>query len=286
MAGVPAGYARLVADAAAPADLALVHDEKYIESVQAMSRAGSVRHTDPDTVISPGTWRAALCAAGAMRLAIETVMQDRARRVFCIVRPPGHHAGRDHTRGFCFFNSIAVGARIAQREYGVQRIAIIDWDAHHGNGTQDEFYEEAGVYYFSLHQSPLFPGTGLRPERGKGAGRGYTMNIPLAPGATDREVCAAFRDEIEPEIEAYRPELVLVSAGFDGHGDEHLAGLMLTDEGYARMTRFVVEWADRFAGGRVVSLLEGGYHLPALTACVHAHLNALAFRDQPGGSPA
>ncbi len=276
---MPAGMPLLMCDAASPADLELVHEKQYIDSIRELSEAGVVTYTDPDTVISPGTWRAALGAVGAMRRAIEQVMSDSAQRVFCAVRPPGHHAERANTKGFCFFNTIAIGARILQRRYGVHRIAIVDWDAHHGNGTQDAFYDEADVLYVSLHQYPLFPGSGRRSERGRGAGLGYTLNIPLAPGSTDHDVCQAFRDEVEPAIVAFEPEIIMISAGFDGHSDELLAGWMLSEAGYAYMTRRIVALAEQFAAGRIVSLLEGGYHSAALIACVNAHLRELSVRN-------
>ncbi len=273
--GVPPELEILTPPPAALDDLARVHDISYIESIRDRSAAGTVIHTDPDTVLSPGTWTAALHAVGAMRLAVETVMHARAQRAFCIVRPPGHHAEHAHTKGFCFFNTIAIGARILQQEYALQRIAIIDWDAHHGNGTQDTFYGESGVFYISLHQYPLFPGSGRHSQRGTGEGIGATLNIPLAVGSTDYDVCQAFDTEIAPAIGAYQPQIILISAGFDGHVAERLSALMLTETGYGEMTRRVGEWADRFCSGRIISLLEGGYHLPALTACTDAHLRAL-----------
>ncbi len=279
---LPAGLETLTCSPAPPEDPALVHEENYVAYIRDLSAAGKVTRTDPDTVLSPGTWQAALCAVGAMRAAVEMVMDGRAQRVFCAVRPPGHHAEKSNTKGFCFFNTIAIGARILQQEYGMRRIAIIDWDAHHGNGTQDAFYSEAGVYYVSLHQYPLFPGTGRRCQRGSAAGKGANLNIPLAPGATDRDIRDAFRDEVVPAITDYQPEIVLVSAGFDGHISEALAGWQLTAQGYAYMTRRVVDLAQRFSKGRIISLLEGGYNRQALIACVNEHLREL--RGSPHAS--
>lgn len=273
--GLSPGVPVLTAEPATPDVLAYVHQSRYIDSIRDLSAAGLVTHTDPDTVISPGTWRAALGAVGAMHCAVDKLMAGDVRRVFCAVRPPGHHAEWANTKGFCFFNTLAIGARLLQRRYGVRRIAIVDWDAHHGNGTQDAFYDEDGVFYISMHQCPLFPGTGWRSQRGAGAGAGYTLNIPLAPGSTDHDVGEAFRTEIEPAIKAYRPEIIMISAGFDGHFRERLAGWMLTEAGYALMTQRVVALAECFCGGRVISLLEGGYHLPSLSACVNAHLAGL-----------
>ncbi len=279
---LPPGIPLLTSEPASAEDLAYAHQKQYIDSIRELSAAGAATYTDPDTVLSPGTWRAALGAVGAMRWAVENVVSGQTQRVFCAVRPPGHHAEWANTKGFCFFNTIAIGARMLQRRYGVRRIAIIDWDAHHGNGTQDTFYDDAGVLYVSLHQYPLFPGTGRRSERGKGAGAGYNLNIPLAPGSTDHDACQAFRDEAEPAIAAYRPEVMMVSAGFDGHVDERLAGWMMTASGYADLTRRIVALADRYSDGRVISLLEGGYHLPSLIACVNEHLRELCSRKSVG----
>ncbi len=280
---LPSGIPLLTSEPASAEDLAYAHQKQYIDSIRDLSAAGVVTYTDPDTVLSPGTWRAALGAVGAMRWAVENVVSGQTQLVFCAVRPPGHHAEWANTKGFCFFNTIAIGARMLQRRYGVRRIAIIDWDAHHGNGTQNTFYDDAGVLYVSLHQYPLFPGTGRRSERGKDAGAGYNLNIPLAPGSTDHDACQAFRDEAEPAIAAYRPEIIMVSAGFDGHVDERLAGWMMTASGYAYMTRRVVALADRYSDGRVISLLEGGYHLPSLISCVNEHLRELRGR-KPGNA--
>lgn len=274
--GVPRGINIIDAAPSTADDLALVHDRAFIDFVRERCEKNVVLRTDPDTVLSPGTWRASLGAVGAMRRAVAEVMQGSSQRAFCVVRPPGHHAVKAGTKGFCFFNTIAIGARILQREHGLRRIVVLDWDAHHGNGTQDEFYAEEGVFYISLHQFPLFPGSGQRVQQGVGAGLGYTLNIPMAAGACDRDMLDALRDEVEPAITAYRPQMILVSAGFDGHVKDRLAGWMLTTDGYAAMTRRVRDWSEKFCEGRIVSLLEGGYDKPALRECVECHLKVLA----------
>ncbi len=259
---------------ASPEVLHLVHPPRYIDKIEEACRNGP-SHLDPDTVASVGSWEAALRAVGAVTQGIDEVMQGSSKSVFCAVRPPGHHALANHAMGFCLFNNVAIGARYAERHHGLRRILIVDWDVHHGNGTQAIFYNDPSVLYFSTHQAPFYPATGGREETGRGAGKGFTINVPLSSGCGDREIIAAFRKELLPKAEAFKPELILISAGFDAHRDDPLAGLVVTEEGFAALTRQVREIAEKFCAGRIVSVLEGGYHLQALGASVEAHLRAL-----------
>ncbi len=254
--------------------LELVHPRAYIDAIQHACERGPTL-LDPDTVASPGSWSAALRAAGAVSQAIDQLMTRNLEAAFCAVRPPGHHALADRAMGFCLFNNVAVGARYAQRRHHLSRILIVDWDVHHGNGTQAIFEEDSSVLYFSTHQYPFYPGTGSREARGRGQGEGFTINVPLAAGAGDAELLRAFREELRPKALQFKPDLVLISAGFDAHQDDPLAGLAVTEAGYAELTRIVLEIADTCCKGRIVSVLEGGYHLIALGRSVEAHLRAL-----------
>jgi len=260
---------------AAPRDtLELVHPSSYIDAVECACREGPVA-LDPDTVASPGSWGAALRAVGAVTEAIDAVVSGQLTAAFCAVRPPGHHALADRAMGFCLFNNVAIGARYAQQRHRLERVLIVDWDVHHGNGTQAIFYDDPSVLYFSTHQFPFYPGTGARGERGEGSGTGSTINRPLPAGSGDQALIATFQEGLVPAADRFKPELVLISAGFDAHRDDPLAGLQVTEEGYAELTRIVRQVANAHAGGRLVSVLEGGYHLQALARSVEAHLRAL-----------
>jgi acetoin utilization deacetylase AcuC-like enzyme len=204
------------------------------------------------------------------------VVERRVKNAFCAVRPPGHHAEAARGMGFCLFNNAALAARHAQQQHGLGRVLIVDWDVHHGNGTQEIFYEDSSVFYFSIHQSPLYPGTGARAETGAGAGRGTTLNCPFPAGAGRAEILPAFREQLVPAMESFRPELVIVSAGFDSREGDPLGGLRLTDEDFEELTRLLLDLAKRHAGERLVSILEGGYHLPGLARAAAAHVQALA----------
>jgi len=253
--------------------LALVHPERYISLIERACAQGPTA-LDPDTVASPGSWDAALRAAGAVTEAIDAVMEGSLERAFCAVRPPGHHALADRAMGFCLFNNVAIGARHAKRK-GLARVLIVDWDVHHGNGTQAIFEDDPAVLYFSTHQYPFYPGTGARREAGRGAGAGFTLNVPLPDGAGDAELIRAFEEVLAPKAAEFAPHLVLISAGFDAHRDDPLAQLEVTEAGYATLTRIVRGIAEGSAQGRIVSVLEGGYDLRALGASVEAHLSAL-----------
>jgi len=269
---------RLVMIRPSPADeacLLRVHAPEYIARVRATGQSKEVTWLDPDTYVCGASWDAAVLAAGGACAAVDAVMKGQVRSVFCAVRPPGHHACRDHGMGFCIFNNVAVAARHAQAVHHVRRIVIIDWDVHHGNGTQEAFWRDPDVMYISIHQSPFYPGTGSASEVGEGPGKGHIRNFPMHRGSGDKEFLAAL-DEGLKAAEAFRPELIFISAGFDAHKNDTLGGLAYTEEGYTEATRRVRRVADASASGRIVSLLEGGYDETALGHSVVAHVKALA----------
>ncbi len=259
-------------------DLRLVHTADYLKIASHDVDAGRATLSTGDTDISPRSWEVALRATGQCLSAVDLVMQGRAENAFSIVRPPGHHASADRGMGFCLFNNVAVAARYAQKEYGVERVLIADWDVHHGNGTQDIFYSDGSVFFFSTHQSPWYPGTGDARERGEDLGFQTTMNCPFPAGSGRDEIVSAFRNRLLPEMEAYKPDLVLISAGFDSRNNDPLGRFTLSDDDFAEMTTLLREVADKYSKGRLVSVLEGGYSLEGLTAAVGAHARALRYR--------
>jgi acetoin utilization deacetylase AcuC-like enzyme len=273
-AGLLAELDELAPRAASEAELGAVHSPEHLARVRAAC-ARAPEALDGDTAVSDGSWDAALHAAGGVLEACERVLSGRWSNAFCAVRPPGHHAERTEAMGFCLFNNVAVAAA-ALRARGLARVAILDWDVHHGNGTQHLFERDPSVFYASLHQWPLYPGTGAAAERGLGPGEGTTCNCPLPAGSGDAEWVSALERAILPELEAFRPEFVLVSAGFDAHRLDPLSGTCLTERAYAEMSARALELAARTASGRLVSVLEGGYHLEALASSVETHLAALA----------
>ncbi len=248
-----------------------VHDRRHVEHTLAVEPAQGHAHLDADTVMSPGSGEAALAAAGAACAAVDAVLGGEARTAACALRPPGHHAEAGRAMGFCLFNSVAVGARQAIAQHGLKRVSIFDFDVHHGNGTQAIFQADPQVQYLSTHQWPLYPGTGAEHETGVG----NIVNVPLPAGTGSQAWRAAVTKAILPAIERFAPELIMLSAGFDAHRADPLAALELVEDDYAWVTREIRQLAQRHAGGRVVSVLEGGYDLTALANSFWAHLRAL-----------
>jgi len=251
--------------ASAPASfeaIARVHDPKYVAAIRALR--GQSLHLDADTPIGPGSIEAADLAAGVGMAAVDAVMRGECRSAFAAVRPPGHHAERAQAMGFCVFNNIAIAAEHARLTHGAERILIVDWDVHHGNGTQHIFYGRRDVLFFDVHQAPFYPGTGALAEHGKGAGEGYTINVPVPPGLGDGDYRLALDEVLVPIADAFTPDLVLVSAGFDAHRDDPLGEERVSDDGFAALAGIVQRIAQQHCQGKLVMLLEGGYDLRAL----------------------
>ncbi|MGH6925693.1 MAG: histone deacetylase family protein [Propylenella sp.] len=249
----------------------LCHDADYVETIRrAVPREGFAR-LDMDTTVSPGSWEAAMRAVGAALHAVDAVAAGQAKNAFCAVRPPGHHAETRRAMGFCLLNNAGIAARHAQRKHGMDHVAIVDWDVHHGNGTQEIFWSDPSVLYASTHQMPLYPGTGAASETGVG----NIFNAPLAPGDGSEEFRTAFRERILPAVRAFGPELILISAGFDAHRRDPLAEIHLEAEDFAWATGELMDIAEATAKGRVVAVLEGGYDLRALAESVAAHIRRL-----------
>ncbi len=252
-----------------------VHSSKYVSSLHQHAPTSGRVSLDPDTSMSSGSLQAAYLAAGGALAAVDAIMSNHVNHAFCAVRPPGHHAEVGRAMGFCLFNNVAIAARYVQKKYGVGRVLIVDWDVHHGNGTQHSFDDDSTVLFFSTHQYPHYPGTGRGTERGTGAGEGFTLNIPMESGEGDEAYHAVFLKSLVPAADAFKPEFVIISAGFDAHSDDPLASMGLTEAGYADLTDIVAGIAKRHAKGRILSSLEGGYNLRALAASVDAHITAL-----------
>ncbi len=259
-------------------ELRRVHGDEYVRRILALS--GREAQLDPDTAISPPSVESALLAAGAAAEAVRRVLDARAQGAFALVRPPGHHAESTRAMGFCLFNNVAVAAAEAHAR-GVKRVLCVDWDVHHGNGTQHTFYARSDLLFCSTHQHPLYPGTGHETETGTGAGEGFTVNLPLPAGCDDGDYAASFANVVLPIAEAYQPELVLVSAGFDAHRDDPLAGMRVTEEGFAALCGAVKAISDRHCPGRLVLTLEGGYDLGALSRSVRGCVEVLAGAAPP-----
>lgn len=260
-------------------ELLRVHDPAFVAEVDAAR--GTFRALDPDVALAPASVDAAYLAAGSACSAVEAVVSGAARRAFALVRPPGHHAERDRAMGFCVFANVAVAAEHARARLGVERVLVVDWDVHHGNGTQHLFERRRDVLVFNTHQSPHYPGTGAAAEVGKGDGIGYTVNVPLPGGLGDADYALVFRDLLQPIAEQFKPDLVLVSAGFDPHVDDPLGDMQVTSDGFSHLCGVVCELADRLAGGKLVMVLEGGYDIDGLAASVHGCTAVLAGQTPP-----
>jgi len=252
-----------------------VHTAAYLASLKQHAPASGRVPLDPDTSMSPGSLTAAYLAAGGALAGVDAIMNREVEHVFCAVRPPGHHAEANRAMGFCLLNNVAIAARYAQKKHGLSRVLIVDWDVHHGNGTQHSFEDDPSVLFFSTHQFPHYPGTGRGSEHGRGAGEGFTINVPMEAGEGDDEYRAVFHNVLVPAADEFKPELVIISAGFDAHRDDPLASMGLTEAGYAELTSIVAGIARRHAQGRMLSSLEGGYNLTALAASVDAHVRGL-----------
>lgn len=256
-----------------------IHDPDYVSHVKQTVQNREKMLDTFDTEVSEQSFEVALLAVGGVLAAVDAVSSQLVKNAFCAVRPPGHHALRNHAMGFCIFNNVAVAARYAQKKYKLARVLIIDWDVHHGNGSQDAFYSDNSVFYFSVHQAGHYPGSGKAEEVGAGPGIGFTLNVPLLPGAGDREYLQVFQELLFPAAIKFRPDIILISAGFDTNVDDPLANMYMTDAGFAELTKVVCAIADHSAGGRIVSVLEGGYHLPSLAKSVEQHIRVL--KDWP-----
>jgi acetoin utilization deacetylase AcuC-like enzyme len=257
------------------AEVSLCHQPSYVEGVLSLIAAGQSELAGGDVSVCPQSGEVALHAVGGVIDAVDAVLSGRAKNAFCAVRPPGHHARPAAAMGFCLFNNVAIAARYAQKHHSVQRVAIIDWDVHHGNGTQEIFYSDRSVLFFSTHQWPWYPGTGHSSEKGEGEGFGLTINCPLPAGSGRVEFMDAFRTRLLPTLNQYQPELLIVSAGFDSRAGDPLGQLLLTDEDFADLTDLLVDFATGACGGRLVSVLEGGYNLAGLGKAVAAHVARL-----------
>ena len=256
-------------------DLELAHVPRYLDLAEHEILGGYDHLSTGDTNIGLESWGAATAAAGCAIAATDAVVKGEAKTAFCLVRPPGHHANAVKGMGFCVLNNVAIAARHAQRRLGIGRVLIVDWDVHHGNGTQDIFYQDGSVFFFSTHQSPWYPGTGAANETGVGAGKGATLNCPFPAGSGRAEILGAFEKELVPAMENFRPELVMISAGFDSRLGDPLGNFTLTDKDFSDLTAIVRAIAEKTAGGRVVSVLEGGYNLGGLASAAAAHVVAL-----------
>ncbi|HEX9757700.1 MAG TPA: histone deacetylase [Nitrospiria bacterium] len=252
-----------------------VHTPQHVNLIRVSASGKGIHYMDPDTPVSPNSFNAALVAAGGLLGAVDGVMKGQYRNAFCAVRPPGHHAESQRAMGFCLFNNVAVAARYIQKQYELERVAIIDWDVHHGNGTQYIFYDDPTVLYISTHQFPLYPGTGREEEEGLGEGKGFTLNCPMEAGLGDKEYETVFDRIILPKLETFRPQFILISAGFDAHRGDPLAGMNVSSNGFGRFTQSVVGVANSLCEGRIVSCLEGGYDLHALAESVERHIMKL-----------
>ena len=252
-----------------------IHSRSYVEDVKIAIENGTKVLDHGDTVVCDESFNAALHAVGAAILGIDLLKSEKFEKVFCAVRPPGHHAEYDHAFGFCIFNNIAVAARYAQKINLADKILIVDWDVHHGNGTQHIFERDPSVFYYSIHQYPYYPGSGSAMEIGLDLGSGFTLNRPMKAGSSDEEYLSAMTEDLNNIQKNFKPELILISAGFDAHRDDPLAGMLLTENSFEEMTKLLSKMAWQHCDGKILSILEGGYNLKALASCVESHLEVL-----------
>lgn len=281
--GLLAKLARIPVRAATAEELALVHDPRYIAGVQRVAEQGG-GWVDPDTLITPRSFDVASQVVGGTLNALDAVMRRDVDSAYCHVRPPGHHAKPAQAMGFCLFNHVAVAAQCALARFAIERVAIVDYDVHHGNGTQDAFYRDGSVLYVSTHEYPFYPGTGAAEEIGDGEGRGTNVNVPMPHGSGDREHIAAFEQVVAPVVRRFRPDLILVSAGYDGHFADDIALQQLSVDGYGTLVSIVKGLADELCSGKIVFAQEGGYHLTALPWCVRRTIE-LMRGDAPAPDP-
>ena len=260
---------------AATAELLRCHPQTYVDAIRAAIPTSGSAQLDPDTQVSPGSWDAALGGLGSLLAALDTVIDGDARNAFAAIRPPGHHAETARSMGFCLFGNVAIAAKRALDHHGLSRVAVLDFDVHHGNGTQDLLWDESRALFASSHQFPHWPGTGRADEVGA---HNNVLNVPLAPGIAGPAFRAAWEEVIFPRVDAFKPELILVSAGFDAHADDPLADLNLLEDDFIWVTQRICDIADQHSGGRVVSALEGGYDLHALASSTAAHVKVLMER--------
>ncbi len=258
--------------------LLTVHAQRYVDHVRHVCEMGGGILDQGDTPVGRSSYEIALLSLGGLLVCCDTVMEGQAKRAMSAARPPGHHAEPERAMGFCLFSNVAIAVRYLQQKHGVGRLAIVDFDVHHGNGTQAAFEADPSVLFISLHQHPrtCYPGSGYEWEAGVGAGKGFTMNIPMRPGADNDDYLIAMEERVVPKLDEFRPEVLLISAGFDAHADDPLAQIELSEECFETMTRQLVDVANAHCGGRVISALEGGYNLRALGRCVVRHLIGMA----------
>jgi acetoin utilization deacetylase AcuC-like enzyme len=268
-------YTLITPEPASEQVVELVHTKEYVQSIANLAGIEHEVLDIGDTIINEYSVEAAFRAAGAAEKAVELIFNEGYDKVFCAVRPPGHHAEFNQARGFCIFNNIAISARLAQKNKYAKKILILDWDLHHGNGTQKTFYEDDTVFYFSMHQYPFFPGSGREEETGTGKGEGYTMNIPLISGRSEDEYIVEFEQALKKIEFVFQPDLVLISAGFDAHELDPIGGMLISSEGYYKLTEISARFAQKYCGGRLISFLEGGYSFHGLSEGVYEHLKCL-----------
>ncbi len=271
---------QLQARPAAIEQILTIHDRKYLQRAEEVCRSGNSFLDSMDVSVSLESYDIALLAAGSALQLADDMVAGTIDNGFALLRPPGHHAENGMALGFCLFNNIAILARYLQQQHGMDKIAIVDWDVHHGNGTQHIFEEDPSVLYISTHQFPYYPGTGNYNEIGIGRGSGYTLNCPMSAGATDQDYTTVFEERILPQLDEYKPECILISAGFDAHRSDPLASINLSTDSFGWMTQQLMDRAEQHCNGRIISLLEGGYNLDALARCVGIHLQTLSETRQ------